>query len=130
MMAIRVVVDPIMTHVIDIQHCLDANGEPVPALRRQVLRIARLIEYGGPLEVGQTRGTLVECSRRIDRRPCQALLWVSKIDAETIEACCLKCLREHILISGWALTEWAAGPMEPIGPELEPEPAPESATVN
>lgn len=79
----------------------------------------RLIEYGGTLEVGQTRGTLVECSRRVDRRPCQALLWVSKVDAETIEACCLKCLREHILISGWALTEWAAGPMEPIGPEPE-----------
>jgi hypothetical protein len=109
-----------MTHVINIQHWLDESGEPVPALRRQVLRIARLIEYGGPLEVGQTRGTLVECSRRIDRRPCQALLWVSKVDAATIEACCLKCLREHILISGWALTEWAAGPMEPIGPE-EPQ---------
>jgi hypothetical protein len=112
-----------MTHVINIQHWLGEDGEPVPALRRQVLRIARLIEYAGPLEVGQTRGTLVECSRRVERRPCQALLWVSKRDAETIEACCLGCLREHILISGWAMTEWASGQMEPIGPEAIEKPA-------
>lgn len=110
-----------MTQVINIQHWLDENGEPVPALRRQVLRIARLIEYAGLLEVGQTRGTLVECSRRVDRRACQALLWVSKIDPETIEACCLKCLREHVLISGWRSTEWASGPMEPIAPEKPAE---------
>ncbi len=111
-----------MAKVINIQHWLGEDGEPIPALRRQVLRIARLIESAGPLAVGQTRGTLEECTRRVNRRPCQALLWVSKIDAETIEACCLGCLREHVLITGWATTEWAAGPMEPIGPgEGEPE---------
>jgi hypothetical protein len=117
-----------MTHVINIRHWLDESGEPVPSLRRQVLRMARLIEYGGPLEVGQTRGTLVECSRRVARRPCEGLLWISKVDAGTLEACCLDCRREHILLSGWELTEWALGPMEPIGPE--PDPEPETALQN
>lgn len=105
-----------MTHAINILHWLDEAGKPVPSRRRQVLRIARLIEYGGPLEVGQIRGTLVECSRRVDRRACQGLLWVGKINSETVEAVCMNCRREHLLISGWELTEWAEGPMEPLGP--------------
>jgi hypothetical protein len=105
-----------MTQVINIQHWLDDDGNPVASLRRQVLRVARLIEYGAPLEVGQLRGTLVECSRRVERRACQGLLWVGKIDVETIEAVCMTCHREHLQIAGWELTEWAEGPMEPIGP--------------
>src|SRR5204862_4430696 len=88
-----------MTHVINIQHWLDEQGDPAPAVRRQALRVARLIEYGGPLGVGYIRGTLVECSRRVDRRACTGLLWVGKIDDKTIEAYCLKCRREHLLIS-------------------------------
>ena len=115
-----------MTHVINIQHWLDDHGAPVAAVRRQALRVARLIESGGPLEVGFLRGTLVECSRRVDRRPCQGLLWVAKIDDATIEACCLKCRRERILISGWEQTEWAHGPMAPLGPQ---DPA-ETSAVN
>jgi hypothetical protein len=38
--------------IVDPHHWLDENGDlPVdnPRLRRQVLRVARLIEYGGPL---------------------------------------------------------------------------------
>lgn len=80
-------------------------------------RAARLIEYGGPLGVGYIRSTLVECSRRVERRPCPGLLWVQKLDERTIEAYCLSCRREHLLISGWELTEWADGPMEPLGPD-------------
>ncbi len=105
-----------MTQVINIQHWLDEDGKPVAALRRQVLRVARLIEYGAPLEVGQLRGTLVECTRRVARRACEGLLWVGKIDDETIEAVCMSCRREHLQIAGWELTDWAEGPMEPIGP--------------
>jgi len=33
-------------------------------LYRRMLRIARFIAYGGPLEKGETRETLVECRRR------------------------------------------------------------------
>lgn len=106
-----------MTHVIDIRHWIDEDGAPARQVRRQALRVARLIEYGGPLEVGHARATLVECSRRVDRRPCEGLLWVVKKDAATIEAFCLLCRREHLLISGWELTDWAAGPMEPVAPD-------------
>lgn len=111
-----------MTQVIDIQHWLDERGEPIPSLRRRVLRLARLIEYGGPLAVGQTRGAIVECSRRVNGRPCQGLLWVSKVDEQTLEVCCLDCRREHLLITGWEGTEWASGPMEPLGPEVPEAP--------
>lgn len=106
-----------MTDVINIQHWLDENGDPAPPLRRRVLRVARLIEYGGPLEVGHARATLVECGRRVSRRACEGLLWVVKKDAGTIEAFCVECRREHMLISGWEITEWADGPMEPLPPE-------------
>jgi hypothetical protein len=103
-----------MTHGINIQHWLDEHGQPAAAVRRGALRVARLIEYGGPLEVGQIRATLVECSRRVKRRACSGLLWVGKLDTGTIEAYCLGCQREHLLISGWEETEWADGPMEPV----------------
>ena len=116
-----------MSHVINIQHWLDERGAPAAPVRRQARRVARLIEYAGPLEVGYTRATLVECSRRVDRRPCLGLLWVGKSNAATIEAFCLDCQREHLVISGWETTVWAAGPMEPLAPDDESAPA--SATT-
>jgi hypothetical protein len=104
-------------YVIDIRHWLDDDGKPAAPVRRRALRIARLIEYGGHLEVGYARETLVECSRRIERRPCPGLLWVAKAENGTLEASCLVCRRERLVISGWEDTEWADGPMEPVGPE-------------
>ena len=32
-----------MTDVINIQHWLDEDGAPAPAIRKQVLRVARLV---------------------------------------------------------------------------------------
>ena len=49
--------------IVDPWHWLDKDGDlPVDnaRLRRQVLRVARLIEYGGPLLPLHTRETLVE----------------------------------------------------------------------
>ncbi len=103
-----------MTEVIDIQHWLDEDGFPVPALRKQVLRIARLIESGGPLRVLQSRETLVECRRRVQRRACEGLLWITKVDDGTLEAVCPNCLRERVVVRGWESTEWAMGPSDPI----------------
>ena len=114
-----------MTHVIDIRHWLDENGGPATPVRRQALRIARLIEYGGPLEEKYARETLVECSRRVARRACPGLLWVTKLEDGRLEASCPVCRREHLVISGWEETVWAEGPMEPIGPEAEVLRAPE-----
>jgi len=113
-----------MTQVINIQHWLDENGAPAPPVRRQALRIARLIEYGGPLATGYGRETLVECSRRVDRRRCEGLLWVAKASDGTLVACCPVCRREDLVISGWEDTDWADGPMEPVSTDDAEPPAP------
>jgi hypothetical protein len=50
--------------VVDPWHWLTEDGEFVvdnPRLYRRMLRIARFIEYGGPLKEDETRETLVEC---------------------------------------------------------------------
>ena len=103
-----------MALTLDVRHWLTASGEPVPRLRRQVLRIARLIEYGGPLDVGQLRTTLVECSRRPGRKPCLGLLEVVKFSAGHIDAICPVCEEERIYVSGWEGTAWAKGPAAPV----------------
>lgn len=82
--------------------------------------MARLIEYGGQLEPGQVRETLVECSRRPKRKPCPGLLWVEKLPDETIAAFCLVCQMEETFIHHWQETMWADGPMEPERPPPEP----------
>ena len=48
-----------MTRVINIQHWLDEDGAPARPVRKQALRVARLIEYGGPLEAGQIDGGVI-----------------------------------------------------------------------
>jgi hypothetical protein len=110
-----------MALIVDIRHWLDEHGElPLDNLqvRRKALRIAQLIEAGGPLEPGHLRETLVACSLRPNRKPCMGLLWVEKTEDELIQAYCLICKREEILISGWQDTVWANGPMEPASTEL------------
>jgi len=106
-----------MALTVDIRHWLDARGQ-LPAdnlrLRRQALRIAQLIEAGGPLEVGQVRETLVACTLRPNHKPCLGLLWVEKRSDDRIWAYCMMCKREEILISGWQDTLWADGPMPPL----------------
>lgn len=124
-----------MALIVDIRHWLDANGElPTDNLgiRRRALRIAQLIEGGGPLKVGQVRETLVPCTLRPKGKACIGLLWVEKRPDERIWAYCLACQREEILISGWQETLWAAGPQEPVSDEdyaLLPE-APPPPNVN
>ena len=110
-----------MALIVDIRHLLDANGELPTAnlqLRQQALRVARLIEYGGPLQVGEFRETLVECSARPKRRPCLGLMWIQKTDDQRLDAYCLVCRRDHVVISGWEETQWAEGPMEPASDDV------------
>jgi len=110
-----------MALIVDIRHWLDERGD-LPRvnlqIRRQALRIAQLIEAGGPLETGQFRETLVACSCRPRRKPCLGLLWVEKAEDDRIWAYCVACKREEIWISGWQDTLWADGPMEPASPEM------------
>jgi hypothetical protein len=110
-----------MALIVDIRHWLDEHGQ-LPsdnlAVRRRALRIAQLIESGGPLAIGQLRETLIPCSLRPNRKPCLGLLWVEKVEDERIYAYCLACKREEIVITGWQDTMWANGPMEPASEEL------------
>lgn len=104
---------------VDIRDWLDDNDEPAtPALRSKVLRIARLIEYGGTIQPGQMRLTLVECSRRPGRKACPGLLLVEKTEEDLLHAWCPACEDESITISGWQDTLYADGPPEPF-PLLE-----------
>lgn len=110
-----------MVVIVDIRDWLDGHGQ-LPSdnlrVRRRALRIAQLIEAGGPLDVGQFRETLVACSSRPDRKPCLGLLWVEKTEDDRISAYCVACKREEIWISGWQGTRWADGPMEPASDDM------------
>lgn len=102
---------------VDIRDWLNDNDEPAtPELRSRVLRLARLIEYGGTLKAGETRLTLVECSRRPGRKACEGLLWVMKTEDDYLVASCPVCEDETITISGWQDTLYAEGPPEPLPP--------------
>ena len=109
-----------MALIVDIRDWLDEHGD-LPhdnlRVRRRALRIAQLIEAGGPLEAGQFRETLVPCSLRPNRKQCLGLLWVQKSTDDQVCAYCLVCKREEIVISGWQDTMWAQGPMEPASTE-------------
>src|SRR5262245_61582163 len=90
----RLCYDGGMALIVDIRDWLDDRGE-LPRIDlqifRQALRVAQLIEAGGPLEAGQFRETLVACSCRPNRRPCLGLLWVEKAEDDRIWAYCVTC---------------------------------------
>jgi hypothetical protein len=108
--------------VIDPHHWLDEQGE-IPTnnlrLRRQMIRVAQFIEYGGLLERGAFRETLMECRRRPSARPCLGLMWVTKTQDQSILSYCRVCRTEEAMIRGWQDTEWAHGPMEPVQPDAD-----------
>lgn len=103
--------------VVDPWHWLDKNGD-LPTdnlrLRRQVLRVARFIEYGGPLQALECRETLVDCRRRPGGRPCMGLMWVAKTESGAINALCRICRTDEAMIHNWQETEWAQGMMEAV----------------
>lgn len=115
--------------VVDIRDWLTDLGE-LPTdnqrIRRNALRVARLIEYGGPLEIGHSRETLVDCTKRPGRQPCLGLMWVVKTENNAIYAYCPVCKQDELMISGWEDTLWAEGMMEPVTPEEEPPEPPSS----
>jgi hypothetical protein len=107
--------------VVDIRHWLDEDGSPISRLRGRVLRLARLIEYGGPLQIGEEQLTLVECCARPHRQPCEGFLWVTKREDNSLEAWCTRCEAESIVITGWEETDWADGPPLPLPPCERPD---------
>ena len=103
--------------VVDPWHWLDKDGYFLvenPVLYRRMVRIARFIEYGGPLKKNETRETLIECSKRPKKKPCLGLMWVVKTPDDGILAHCIVCRSEEVFIHNWQETEWADGMMEPV----------------
>lgn len=101
--------------VIDVRPWLDETDEPAtPELRRRLLRIARLIEYGGTLQPRESRMTLVECAGRSGGRACAGFLLVSKTEDDCLDAWCPCCKSQSIRITGWQETEYADGPPMPF----------------
>lgn len=105
-----------MLLIVDPNHWLDEHGNlpEEPRLRRRILRVARFIEYGGPMPGGSFRETLVECNRRPHRKPCPGLMWVRKEPNDSIVAFCMICKQDEMVIHSWQETLWAEGMMEPV----------------
>ena len=82
-----------------------------------MLRLARLIEYGGPLPKGAARRTLVKCHCKQACQTCEGFLWVIKTWDDLISTWCPSCERQEVSILGWEDTAWADGPSPPELPE-------------
>ncbi len=101
-----------MTLVVNPWHWLTPEGEiptDAPAVRRNVLRVARVIEYGATLPVGGLRQTLIECSKRPAGMACQGLLLVKKQPDASLIAFCPACGTDHFLVYKWQGTRWSQG---------------------
>lgn len=106
-----------MLLVVDPWHWLEPDGSlpsSNPRLRRQALRVARLIEYGAELEPGEIRLTLVECRRRPGGRPCPGFLAVGKFSDGELEAGCVTCGEPDTRIHNWEDTIWGLGVPPPL----------------
>jgi hypothetical protein len=93
--------------VVNPWHWLNADGSfpSEPRLRKQSIRVAQYIEYGGPLGLGEVRETLVSCRAR----GCPGLMMVLKQRDEAIQAFCQVCAADEFLIYEWEKTPWAQG---------------------
>jgi len=105
-----------MTLIVDPWHWLTEEGgipSGEPRLRRNTLRVARVIEYGGTLQPGEARETLIECTRRPGGHACEGLLVVIRTRDDKLDARCPVCHKSDMLVSNWKNTLWALGPPEP-----------------
>lgn len=103
--------------VVDATHWISEDGllpEKPARLRYLALRMARCIEYGGPLPREHGLETLIECRRRPSGRRCPGFLWVVKTKTGSIHAFCAVCRSDEFLIQNWEQTDWAEGVMEPV----------------
>jgi|SRR5687768_3665219 len=94
-------------------HWLEPNGaipKENPKLRRRLLAVLRVIEYGSSLKPGASCKTLIECRKRAGGRSCLGLLDVARIEDDSLFAFCPECGTEHLLVSNLQKTRWAAKP--------------------
>ncbi len=79
--------------------------------RRRALFVARCIEYGGPLGVGEYLATLIPCPRRPGGASCRGFLDVGKEADGRLRARCPECGGVALRVRGWESTPWACGPV-------------------
>lgn len=106
-----------MALIVDPWHWLTPDGkipEGNPHLRRNMLKVARVIEYAADLEKNEGRETLIECAKRPNRQPCSGLLWVLKTSDDTLVSFCPVCRTEHMIVHNWQSTIWAEGLAMPV----------------
>lgn len=99
-----------MALVVDPWHWLDEHGELLRdnlPVRRNMIRVARVIEYGARLKRGKTYETLIECHRRPGGIPCLGLLIVTRTDDDYLLATCPDCRTDQMVVSNWQNTKWA-----------------------
>jgi hypothetical protein len=97
--------------IVDPWHWLESNGaipRENPRLRTRLLAVLRVIEYGSSLKQGASCETLIECTKRPGGRRCLGLLRVVKTEDDSLYAYCPECGTEHLLVSNWQTTRWAA----------------------
>ena len=106
--------------VVDPHHWLTEDGDfpDNPRVRNRMLRVAALIEYGGPLPKMHGRETLLPCLRRPGGKACKGLLVVIKREDEALRAFCPTCGKDEFWITNWQDTLWAEGPMPPMEVEV------------
>jgi hypothetical protein len=101
-----------MTLYVDPWHWLMPDGE-LPEdnirIRRNLLKVARVIEYGALLQKNEGRETLIECTKRPNRKLCTGLLWVLKSPDSSLMAYCPVCETEHMVVYNWEDTLWSNG---------------------
>jgi hypothetical protein len=103
--------------VVNPWHWLTKDGsipEEHPEIRRNLLRVARVIELGAEVPRGHFRDTLIECRRRPGRKACTGLLDVAKLEYDTLLAYCPQCGQEEMWVHAWQGTEWAEGLAPPL----------------
>jgi hypothetical protein len=106
-----------MTLYVDPWHWLMPDGslpEGNLRLRRNVLKVARVIEYGALLQIREGRETLIECTKRPNRKPCTGLLRVLKSPDSSLIAFCPACQTEHMVVYNWGDTLWSEGQVTPV----------------
>lgn len=95
--------------VVDPWDWLEPDGE-LPSntrLRRRLLPVLRVIEYGSRIPRGGRCGTLIECKRRPGRRPCPGLLLVERSLDDSLFAFCPECGADEMMVHDWHGTRWS-----------------------
>jgi hypothetical protein len=80
-----------------------------------------VIEYGALLQIKEGRETLIECSKRPNRKRCSGLLWVLKSPDSSLIAFCPVCQTEHMIVYNWEDTMWSEGHANPVPVKMNRE---------